>query len=138
MISTGGFLRHASLPHRILSRIRHRSETVKPGHGKTVAVAMSGGIDSAVAALLLQDQGYNCVGVFMKNWDPADECGSATCDISADVIDMRQVCKRLNIPAYEVTDIHSLFVTAFFALRFVSFHPHLTGSHFHMSSRLIS
>lgn len=74
----------------------------KPGAGKTVAVAMSGGIDSAVAALLLQDQGYNCVGVFMKNWDPADECGSATCDISADVIDMKQVCRRLNIPSYEV------------------------------------
>ena len=80
-----------------------------PGTGKTVAVAMSGGIDSAVAALLLQDQGYNCVGVFMKNWDPADECGSATCDISADVIDMKQVCKRLNIPSYEVNSSLFLF-----------------------------
>ena len=93
-------------PRRILTSIRPLSEVSKPGHGKTVAVAMSGGIDSAVAALLLQDQGYNCVGVFMKNWDPADECGSATCDISADVIDMRQVCKRLNIPAYEVRRLH--------------------------------
>ena len=70
---------------------------------------MSGGIDSAVAALLLQDQGFNCVGVFMKNWDPADECGSAACDISQDVIDMRQVCKRLNIPAYEVMIVDYIF-----------------------------
>ncbi len=87
--------------HSLLRRFAAHQQP-RPGTGKTVAVAMSGGIDSAVAALLLQDQGYNCVGVFMKNWDPADECGSATCDISADVIDMKQVCKRLNIPSYEV------------------------------------
>jgi len=103
MFKCRGVLRRSSInPRRVLTSTRRFSDVTKPGHGKTVAVAMSGGIDSAVAALLLQDQGYNCVGVFMKNWDPADECGSATCDISADVIDMRQVCKRLNIPAYEV------------------------------------
>jgi NH3-dependent NAD+ synthetase len=63
---------------------------------------MSGGIDSAVAALMLKDQGHNVVGVFMKNWDPADECGSETCDLDADQKDMQEVCKFLNIPAYEV------------------------------------
>ena len=45
------------------------------GSGKTVAVAMSGGIDSSVAAMILKDQGYNCVGVFMRNWDSSDEQG---------------------------------------------------------------
>jgi PP-loop superfamily ATP-utilizing enzyme len=40
-----------------------------------IAIAMSGGIDSSVAAMLLQEQGYECVGVFMNNWDSTDEKG---------------------------------------------------------------
>lgn len=83
---------------RLLSRCKTTAS-----HKPTVAVAMSGGIDSAVTALLLQDQGYNCVGVFMKNWDPSDECGSEACDISVDYKDMQEVCKRLDIPSHEVS-----------------------------------
>jgi tRNA-specific 2-thiouridylase len=64
---------------------------------------MSGGIDSAVAALLLKDQGHNVVGVFMKNWDPSDECGTEQCDIDTDYKDMQEVCSRLEIPSYQVS-----------------------------------
>jgi len=34
---------------------------------------MSGGIDSSAAAMILKDKGYNCIGVYMKNWDLRDE-----------------------------------------------------------------
>jgi tRNA(Ile)-lysidine synthase TilS/MesJ len=81
--------------------VNRRFLCIKPSKG-TVAVAMSGGIDSAVSALLLQDAGYDCVGVYMQNWDPSDECGEESCDFSQDLKDMKEVCTRLNIPSYEV------------------------------------
>lgn len=56
------------------------SNGVKP----RVAVAMSGGIDSSAAAMILQEQGYDCIGVFMRNWDNSDELGSEPCPIDRD------------------------------------------------------
>ena len=68
----------------------------------TVAVAMSGGIDSSVAAMILKDEGYDCIGIFMRNWDSSDEAGDVTCNVDRDREHMREVCKRLDIPAYDV------------------------------------
>ena len=71
-------------------------------HAKTVAVAMSGGIDSAATAVLLKAQGFDLVGVFMRNWDVTDENIDTNCTYNADRDDMQQVCKRLGIAHYEV------------------------------------
>ena len=64
---------------------------------------MSGGVDSSVACLLLQDQGYEVIGVTMKLYDfdtsnlPANYQGCCTVD---DVEDARKVCGILGIPHY--------------------------------------
>jgi len=60
-----------------------------------VMVGMSGGVDSSVAALLLQQQGYHVEGLFMKNWDEDD--GTEYCTAKADYADAQQVADRLGI-----------------------------------------
>ncbi|MEH6842026.1 MULTISPECIES: tRNA 2-thiouridine(34) synthase MnmA [Priestia] len=65
-----------------------------------VVVGMSGGVDSSVAALLLKEQGYDVIGIFMKNWDDTDEFG--VCTATADYDDVIRVCNQLGIPYYAV------------------------------------
>ena len=65
-----------------------------------IVVGMSGGVDSSVAALLLKEQGYDVVGVFMKNWEEEDENG--VCTAESDWADVREVCDRIGIPYYSV------------------------------------
>ena len=71
---------------------------------KTVVVAMSGGVDSSVAAALLKDQGYNCIGITMKLWDYEIVGGninheSGCCSLDS-INDARMVCAKLDIPHY--------------------------------------
>ncbi len=65
-------------------------------------VAMSGGVDSSVAAMLTRDLGYDCIGVTMKLYDNADAGiqNGKTCCSADDVTDARNVCTRLGIPYY--------------------------------------
>ena len=66
----------------------------------TVIVGMSGGVDSSVCALLLKQQGYRVIGLFMKNWEEKDENG--VCTSVKDYEDVVSVCNQLEIPYYSV------------------------------------
>ena len=70
-------------------------------HTGHVVVGMSGGVDSAVAALLLKRQGYDVVGVFMKNWEEEDE-ETGVCTAANDYDDVKSVCSTIGIPYYTV------------------------------------
>ncbi len=60
---------------------------------------MSGGVDSAVAALLLLEQGYRVQGLFMSNWEEDDD---GYCTSAQDFQDARRVCADLDIPLHKV------------------------------------
>ncbi|XP_072003205.1 mitochondrial tRNA-specific 2-thiouridylase 1 [Engystomops pustulosus] len=66
-----------------------------------VVCAMSGGVDSAVSALLLRRRGYQVTGVFMNNWDVVDEHGM--CSAEKDCEDAYRVCQKLDIPFHQVS-----------------------------------
>ncbi len=61
---------------------------------------MSGGVDSSVTALLLKEQGYDVVGIFMKNWDDTDENG--VCTATEDYKDVAKVAAQIGVPYYSV------------------------------------
>ncbi len=67
---------------------------------KRVVLGMSGGVDSSVAAILLKEQGYEVIGVFMKNWEEKDENG--ICSTEEDYKDVISVAEQLDIPYYSV------------------------------------
>ena len=67
---------------------------------KMAVVGLSGGVDSSVAALLLKEQGYNVIGLFMLNWEEDDENGACTAE--TDFADVQRVCATLDIPYYSV------------------------------------
>lgn len=77
---------------------------------KTVVVGMSGGVDSSVAAIKLIEEGYNVIGLFMRNWDSSinnDILGNPTlnnniCPQEQDYNDALSVCKKLNIPLHRI------------------------------------
>lgn len=78
---------------------------------RRVVVGLSGGVDSAVSALLLKDQGMAVEAVFMKNWDEDD--GSEWCTAAADLADARAICARLEVPLRDVNFSHEYWEDVF-------------------------
>ena len=83
-----------------MSKLSESLIPFKPIQGATVIVGMSGGVDSSVTAAVLKEQGYNVIGMFMKNWDETDEYG--VCQASKEYEDVVRVCEKLDIPYYSV------------------------------------
>ncbi|MBF0294558.1 MAG: tRNA 2-thiouridine(34) synthase MnmA [Magnetococcales bacterium] len=84
------------------------------GHGQLAAVAMSGGVDSATAAALLVEQGYEVIGLTMRLWDRGDADKPApgrACCATEDLHDARRVAQTLGIPFY-VVDLTAQFQEA--------------------------
>ena len=69
--------------------------------GSRVIVGLSGGVDSAVAALLLREQSFDVHGLFMSNWDEDDD--DSYCTSAADFQDARAVARELGIPLHRVS-----------------------------------
>jgi tRNA-specific 2-thiouridylase len=67
-----------------------------------VAVGVSGGVDSSVAAHVAKSVGLDVVGVFMRNWDESDEVGGSMCTYTQDRKDAQAACDALKIPFVEV------------------------------------
>lgn len=88
---------------------------------KTVVVGMSGGVDSAVSAYLLKKEGYNVIGLFMRNWDASlnnDVLGNPTiknaeCPQEIDYKDAQKACEILGIPLYRVDFIKEYWDNVF-------------------------
>jgi tRNA-specific 2-thiouridylase len=73
---------------------------------KRVVVGLSGGVDSSVAAYLLKEQGYEVIGIFMRNWHDESVTLNNECPWIDDSTDAMLVAEKLNIP-FQVIDFSS-------------------------------
>ncbi len=83
----------------------------EPNSRVTVVVGMSGGVDSSVTALVLKEQGFKVIGLFMKNWEEKDENG--VCRSSYEYEDVVRVCEKIDIPYYSVEFVKEYWESVF-------------------------
>lgn len=71
-----------------------------PKSGSPIIVGLSGGVDSAVSALLLKEQGWDVQGLFMSNWEEDDD---GYCTAAQDFQDARAIAQELGIPLHRIS-----------------------------------
>ena len=93
----------------VLPLVSHGGRYPRPGD--RVVVGLSGGVDSAVSALLLRDQGFSVIGVFMKNWEDEEDCNARE-----DLVDAASVadCLGIEIEAVNFSAEYQQRVFAYF------------------------
>jgi tRNA-specific 2-thiouridylase len=84
--------------------VSHTSSVTSPTQATRVLVAMSGGVDSSVAAALLREQGHELVGVTLHLWDASGADKVGRCCAPEDRDDARRTCEALGIPHYVVDE----------------------------------
>ncbi len=88
---------------------------------ETVVIGMSGGVDSSVAAIKLIEQGYNVIGLFMRNWDSVinndylgnPDINNDICPQEEDYNDALAVCEKIGIPLYRVDYVREYWDNVF-------------------------
>ncbi|MBL1274724.1 MAG: tRNA 2-thiouridine(34) synthase MnmA [Ectothiorhodospiraceae bacterium] len=85
-------------PSEVHTEAPHANPTASSPARQRIMVGISGGVDSSVTAYLLQEQGYDVHGLFMKNWEEDDD--SEHCSAHIDLEDASQICETLNIPLH--------------------------------------
>ncbi len=89
---------------------------------KKVVIGLSGGVDSSVAAILLKEQGYDVIGLFMRNWDSTinnDFLGNpnlneSICPQEQDYNDALKVADKIGIPLYRIDFIKEYWDDVFY------------------------
>ncbi len=95
--------RGLSLQKEALGRLQREAEALT---FRRIAIAMSGGVDSSVAALLLKQAGFNVFGIHMRNWEEEEEkgahAGPTHCSSAQDLLDTKRTCDALGIELHQV------------------------------------
>jgi len=78
---------------------------------KKIVIGMSGGVDSSVSALLLKEQGFDVIGLFMKNWE--EKQAEGFCHAAQDQDDVARVCDQIGIPFYTVNFVQEYWDSVF-------------------------
>ncbi len=92
-----------TMPAAVADLLAEEKIGPRDGGGRTAVVAMSGGVDSAVTALVMRERGYNVVGINLRLFSPGDAEHRANpcCGIPA-MDDARATCARIGVPFYAV------------------------------------